>query len=455
VADRGEARVNHRAVLLAVAAAAVSVLFGPAAVANGRFPASNQLVFSPTDARLVVLRTTFGILLSSDGGTTWSWLCEDALGVSSSSMEDPLLALTAAGSIVAGPVLSSGIFVSPNTGCDWNLAAGALTHQLAKDLAIRPDAPDVVLALTSGYRQDAGADGGPGYLTQVYQSTNDGTDWSALGVPIDPSALVTTIDVAELTPHPIYVSAFRVEGATRSASLFVSTDDGATWIERPAPLDPQREDAIYIAGVDPVTPDLVYVRTSGQVSSGVGGPSRLLVTNDGGRTYRAVLSLTGPMLGFALSADGSKVYAGSAEDGLFVATRAGLSFQHVSTIHVHCLATHGSDLWACSDEPSGFIAGVSSDDGATFTAKLPHLSAQPTIACAADASAAQCSGAPRQALCQLLPGCDADAGMLPAAGTKKGCGCSILGRHEGVLAVGAIGAIVGIGLGRVRKRARK
>jgi hypothetical protein len=41
-------------------------------------------------------------------------------------------------------------------------------------------------------------------------------------------------------------------------------------------------------------------------------------------------------------------------------------------IHVQCLATHGADLWACSDEPSGFIAGVSQDDGATFTAKL-HL----------------------------------------------------------------------------------
>ena len=38
---------------------------------------------------------------------------------------------------------------------------------------------------------------------------------------------------------------------------------------------------------------------------------------------------------------------------------------------VQCLATRGDELWTCSAEVSGFVLGVSTDDGATFTAKLP------------------------------------------------------------------------------------
>ena len=65
-----------------IAAGATSALFvlavaGPA-LGNGRFPASNQIVFSPVRRELVVARTTFGILPSSDGGASWRYLCEDA-----------------------------------------------------------------------------------------------------------------------------------------------------------------------------------------------------------------------------------------------------------------------------------------------------------------------------------------------------------------------------------------
>ena len=78
------------------------------------------------------------------------------------------------------------------------------------------------------------------------------------------------------------------------------------------------------------------------------------------------------MVGFALSQDGSKVYLGGAEHRPLSSRRAPTSSsQQVSSIHVQCLATHGADLWACSDEPSGFIAGVSQDDGTTLHPEAP------------------------------------------------------------------------------------
>lgn len=421
----------------AAMAGALVFFAAPAAVANGRFPASNQIAFSPSDPNLVVVRTTFGILISHDGGTSWRWLCEDVLGLSSTSTQDPILGLTANGSIVAAPGSLTGLVVSPDTGCNWKPAADPLKSQLVKDLVVRPDAPDVVLALTSTYGLQGGADGGPGYAQQVYLSTDDGANWSAHGSPIDPSALATTIDVAAADSHRIYVSAIRGADATRSASLFVSFDDGAHWTERQVPLVPGVEGSIFIAAVDPISADRVYIRTAG-------ASSRLLVTDDAGQTYGAPLSLSGQMLGFALSPDGSTIYAGNFIEGLFFATRDALSFESLSPVHVQCLATHGPDLWVCSDEPSGFIAGVSTGvpgGGVAFIAKA-HLSGQPVLACSADSGATtQCAGLV-QGLCQQLgTGCEMDGGsadgntdaaphLAAEAPASRSCGCVVVGKEE-------------------------
>jgi MYXO-CTERM domain-containing protein len=382
--------VRH-ALIAAATAGAILAAAAPAA-ANGRFPASNQLVFAPSDPQLVIVRTTFGILRSRDAGATWSWLCEDALGLPPTSNEDPTLALTASDTLVAG--LSLGLEVSPDTGCTWNTIGGSLTGQLVKDLVVRPDAPHTILAITSTYGPTAGADGGAGYTQQIYTSTDDGGHWTQTGT-IDPSAVVTTIDVAASDPQRIYVSTFRGEGQQRTTSLFVSVNGGQSWTERQTPFDPTHESAVFIAAVDPTNADRVYVRSEGR--------SRLMVTNDAGQNWTVALSWTDQMLGFALSPDGSKVYAGGPNAGLYVGSWSGtpstLQFQNVleqlpdggtRSIHVQCLAARNNELWACSDEPSGFIVGTSTDDGVSFDAKL-HLT---TIA-----GAASCPSGTTSSLC--------------------------------------------------------
>jgi hypothetical protein len=158
------------------------------------------------------------------------------------------------------------------------------------------------------------------------------------------------------------------------------------------------------------------------------------------------------MLGFALSPDGSKVYAGNVEQGLFVGARDGGAFANTSNIHVQCLATSGVQLWACSNEASGFIAGVSNDDGATFEAKV-RLMAPPPIACAADAAATLvCGGEARQTFCQTLPGCAAGPTAPPAP--AKACGCSVIGGAQGGAELAAAsGAFVAM-VWRRRRNAR-
>ena len=181
------------------AAACAAVLCTPAgAQANGRFPASNQILFSPASSTTMLVRTTFGLIFSTDAGKTWRWLCEDTLGLPPTSNEDPYIAITANGSLVAG--LSLGLLVSSNAGCDWAVIGGPLSGQLIKDLDIHQDDLHTVDLITSTFSPMGALDGGPGYNQQPYESTDDGAHWAAFGTPIDPTAIVTTIDVAPSDP---------------------------------------------------------------------------------------------------------------------------------------------------------------------------------------------------------------------------------------------------------------
>ncbi len=414
---------------IAAALCVSAVLSASGAAANGRYPASTQVVFSTdsADPDLVVVRTTYGLLVSRDAGATWRWVCEDALGVPSVSVEDPSIALTANDALLVG--LFEGLEVSQDAsqdatgaaahalGCNFGCVGGPLAGQSIVDLAGVPGSPHTALALSSTYVWDDAGDNAT-LDTHVWQTPDDGVHWSQLGAAFDPTVSVTTLDVAASDPRRMYLSGTRAFGAGRAASLFVSTDGGGTWTERPLPFDPTTEVSVYIGAVDPRDADRVYVRSS--------GVSRLLVTSDAGRSFEVPLALTGQMLGFALSADGTEVYAGSIEDGLLVAPAAGdaggaLAFRKTSSIHVQCLATRGPELWACSDTASGFSVGVSMNDGAEFTPKLQQSglsspiacapNAQGPFACGATANASQCSGETFEAVCATLGGCGPDAGL--------------------------------------------
>jgi photosystem II stability/assembly factor-like uncharacterized protein len=470
--------------LLAASAAALVLAVSAPALANGRFPAANQIVFSPTDPNLIVMRTTFGVLRSSDGGSTWTWLCEDMLGLSPNAIEDPSFALVANNTLVAG--LSLGLKVSPDTGCSWTTIGGGLTGQHVEDLVVRPDAPNTVLAITSTFQPDAGVEGGAGYAQQIYSSSDDGATWATVG-GIDPAATVQTIEVAATDPQRIYVSAFRGSDPQRTTSLFTSTDGGQTWTEHPTPFDSSAETSVYIAAVDPNNADRVYVRSDGNAG-------RLMVTSDAGKSFQVVFELGDEMYGFALSPDGSRVYVGGPNVGLYTASTTDFMFQPLperlpdgttQPIHVQCLGMHGSELWACSDEPSGFIAGVSQDQGATFAPRLHFTTiAGPTV-CPVGTTSRVCTSTNYEAgvpydpffsLCAFFGECEADAstpfaasciqagacGATPAAGAdastgtapgKSSSGCSAVG-GEGAAVAGGLAAFVGFFAVARRRRTR-
>ena len=363
--------------LVAVLFIGAGLLLATPAAANGQFPAANQVVVSPNDPRMLVLRTTFGVLLSRDRGQNWDWICEQAIGYPNG--EEAFLGVTSNSTVVGGTF--GGLVLSSDHGCSWSGSLDLTSGNPIGDLTVSPAAPEVVIALSSAFV--GGEQGQLSYETKLFIPRDNGDHWDQLGDALAPTTKALTVEVAKSDPDRIYVSGTRArdDGTGWAGTLFVSRDAGGHWQERAVELTAD-ERAPYIAGVDPRNPDRIYVRTFGVTG-------RLLVTDDAGESFRTVFS-GGQLLGFALSPDGSRVYLGGPTDGLLAADTTELHFEQTSTIAVRCLTSSGATLFVCSTEESGFTVGATENEGATLTPLLTYATIRGPLTCPSDASAAVC-----------------------------------------------------------------
>ncbi len=323
-----------RRLFVALAVASATLGASTLAHANGRFPAANQLVSAPDDPSTIFVRATFGILVTTDGGKDWDWICEQAIGLGPTTTVDPSIGITATTNVIASTFTS--LFMSPDRGCTWNPAT-AFAHTLTQDVAVRADNPHIALALTNGYvsQSDAGV---ALYSSQIFTPTDDGVTWASAVPPIDPTLVLETLDVAASDPMRIYVSGIRGVGASSVGVLLESRDQGMTFTEHDIPLDLTNEVAPYIAAIDPTNADHVYVRTSPSLPT---NPTRVILfdasqASDASTGLTTLLTMGDPTLGFAITPDGSKIYAGSLAGGLLVASTTDNMFHQTSTIRVRC-----------------------------------------------------------------------------------------------------------------------
>lgn len=430
------------AITIGVASALGLVAAPSPAFANGRFPESNQVVFSPNDPDLILLRATFGLLVSHDRGKTFNWICELSIGYS--GVEDPMYTVTPSQAYVG--TTFQGVSITRDQGCQWSFAGGGLEQKVFIDLSANPQDTKNILFFASSYdrRNDAGASE---FLNQIWETKDEAQNFVELtvGKPLDATLLGYTIDFSPSDPNRIYISAVRNPGVTGATGvLLVSKDHGQNWSEEPIPLE-NEERSVFIAAVDPNNAERVYLRT---FSGGVEKPSRLLVRErldvDGGgpATLRVVKTAKGSLSGFALSADGTRVYAGGPFDGISVASTSDFAFRQTNTRGVQCLTLGAEGLWACSSEDPqnylGFILGLSSDEGATFTPRLHFCSGQDApgirgqLACSFDSKTSEFC---RWEQLRANLGCDGpsqrdagagDAGLNndPVAAGGSGCDCA-------------------------------
>src|SRR5439155_10159275 len=77
----------------------VVAALGGVAAANGRPPGTSTIHFRQGNEQDIVVGLTFGVIISHDGGTTWHWMCEKAVGYG--GMYDPDYSYSSTGAIFA------------------------------------------------------------------------------------------------------------------------------------------------------------------------------------------------------------------------------------------------------------------------------------------------------------------------------------------------------------------
>ncbi|HEY3592865.1 MAG TPA: sialidase family protein, partial [Polyangiaceae bacterium] len=348
----------------------------PSANANGRYPQASQIVVDPSDPAHWVARSTFGILETHDVGAEWTWTCEAGVGYASG--EDPPIAVTADGSTLVA--FSGGLRTTHDAGCSWP-SAGSFGYGI--DIAVDPSSSHQALAIA---RYGAG-DAAPS--TSLVETSDNGATWSAVGQPIESDFVGETIEIGDTANGRVYVSG-NVQAREADSGQFVvkaalerSDDGGQTWT-RFLPDLPGAY-SLFIAGVDRAKPGVIYARTVGSVTG------QLWMSRDGGATFSTILTVSGDLLGLALSPDGSTLVVGGPDAGILLASTADLAFTKVNDVGSYCLTWVGNRLLTCAKEGvASFSVGASDDRGATFHSVMQLASISPHD-CPASSAGAICA----------------------------------------------------------------
>lgn len=324
-------RSLYRAALIATWAVTAPGL----ASANGRFPQAQHVIAGPGPRDdLLAVRTTFGLIVSEDGGESFRFICEDLFEYLDGF--DPAITWTANSTLLVG--IRDGLYATRDR-CD-PVHRDDLDNQYVVDLTTDPTGTVVLAALQS-------LDSTP--VMRFARSDDAGMRFT---VSQDGMAGVVplTVEVAPSDTRRTYATAV-VDPYNERAPVFVRSDDGGRAWRRTRAVFPGLAD-VYVSGVDPSRPDVVWARARPRDVAGDGGAldtgAVLLRSDDGGESFQEVTRTRGPMRGFALSGDGARVWIGGPDprDGLQRSDGGG-PFQQVAPVAVDCLRWHAGALYVC------------------------------------------------------------------------------------------------------------
>ncbi|MBI5607843.1 MAG: exo-alpha-sialidase [Deltaproteobacteria bacterium] len=381
----------------------------PAAQANGRYPAAGLVAAHPSDAKILAIRATYGLVLSEDGGGHWRWLCEEAVPLA--GQLDPFAVYASNSNLLVTSAL--GLRTALPGTCSWSgwTQPGGSTTYAGVDIARDPGQGLRAVALVHA----------PGLADRVQETQDGGGTWQALGQPLPPGHEALTLDVAP--GGRLYASSRTTTTGLQHWTL--RSDDGAkTW--QALPFGPTPADspptAIWIGAVAPGNSQRLWLRA--QVEEG----DQLWQSDDGAQTWTLRLKTQGKLLGFAVSPDGSQIAAGlpGTAGGLWRGAAAGGPLDKVNGTGVRCLTWTAAGLYVCADEASaGFTLGRSTDGGTTLAPLFRAATLTPLLCNNASANVCQ-AGWPFVQSLLAAPATATTGG--PTAKTPADEGCQA-GRH--------------------------
>jgi len=288
----GGSTVGRRAtVVLTVAVSLGAPCFSGVARGNNGIPGSLGVLLPLDKPQEIGLATTFGLILSDDGGQSWVWTCEQ-----------PATSMANVYTVGAPPAdrfyalsLVTGLAFSDDESCGWHGAGGALAGQKVSDFFTDPSDPMRVLAAASSL-----SDGGGAAVPSVYASADGGATFGATPLYSAPAgASIVGIEIARSDPQVVYLTYVTATSTGYDPWLVRSADGGAHWTATDL-LAPLGSAIVRILAVDSADSGLVYLRAIGATGE------TLAVTRDGGMTFATPLTIAnGALSAFARLASGT------------------------------------------------------------------------------------------------------------------------------------------------------
>jgi hypothetical protein len=358
----------HRLVVLAIACVLASL---PAtATANGRFPTAQHVLIGPgTTSDTIVLRTTFGLVISDDRGKTFRYVCEEAMGYGGAAF-DPAIGLDGTSRMLVG-LYDGAIRLSPDR-CDGP-GVPTLAGQFVSDVDTNVPGDVMAVSTATGFTADR---------NYIFRSIDSGATFTRLG-PGELGVQFATLELADTDDRRLYATALQL--VPRRVVVYRSDDGGETLVDLTSFPAPDSIGA-YVAAIDPKKPDTVYVRTIVAKTPGPGRQTVLHRTDDAGLTWTEVGRTNDLMTGFAISGDGTTLWMGGTDpsDGLQRSTDRGATWKRIADTKVQCLRWHEGVLYVCAtNEVDHYALGRSCDDGDTIHPLLGFSSIAGVFPCPA------------------------------------------------------------------------
>ncbi|HYV66259.1 MAG TPA: hypothetical protein VE964_08445 [Myxococcales bacterium] len=356
------------------AALALAIAVSSGARADGAFPTGMSVLVPPSAPQRILMGTTFGLVLSEDGGATFRYVCEPYVMGSSNSGNTVLVYQTGSdGAIVAAHL--DALSHTSDLGCTWTRSSGFGADVLVTDAFFDPSNPSSVLAIgllsAGGSSLFASADGGRSFGSVLLTS---GTP------PVNPGERLLSLEIAASSSNVSYATAFALPGGstpTGAAALLRSGDGGASWTR--FELGPSVQ--VRIAQVDPADANTVYLLVTSSTSD------EIRVTADGGATIQPLLAPGTFLGGFVRGSDGT-LFAGTRNGDFYVRAPGATSFARLPGPHLLCLGERAGRVYACGTSAlDGYDLATSVDRGQSFQKLLSFIQILGPATCPAVQSA--------------------------------------------------------------------
>ncbi len=434
-------------------ALAVSVLAALAGVAsaNGRAPGTSTIHFRQGHEQDIVAGMTFGVLLSHDGGSTWHWMCETAVGYG--GVWDPDYSYSSSGALFA--TTFNGLKVMRN-GCTFDSTPPGSLFVSTDELG-----SDGSLLFASVDQTD----------DKIYKSVDDGMTFPTSTTP--PGAALndwyTGLYILPTDATKVWVAAYRIASGVKTLYVYKSVNGGASFT------------SVTVNGITPFTTasqlSIEGVDAQGNVYARLTYPTMALTDviyklTPNGTSWTQVLSKP-DTIAFLVRSNGDLI-AATKTLGAWVSTNQGGNWTPLTNPpHINCLAENSAhEIWACTQNYGDTMTNVPSDgygimkttDLASWTGVLKYQDIAGPVDCAA--------GTPQHDSCVAMYWCGLrmqlgitanpvncsalgtdgppDAGSGSGSGTTKPKGCCDTG--SGSTAPLTMGLLVAVVLLRRRKR---